>query len=91
MGQDTDPPILIPCLLPSLACSSRSQGPPTGPAGDPEVDLGGSEALGKSWRHESYKYGGRGSNLPSSLFFLPILLPHLDPSRMNLSAPLSVC
>ncbi|KAM5309371.1 GATA-type zinc finger protein 1 [Glossophaga mutica] len=30
----------------SLACSSRSQGPSTGPAGGPEADLGGSEALG---------------------------------------------
>ncbi|KAM8763777.1 GATA-type zinc finger protein 1 isoform 2-T2 [Rhynchonycteris naso] len=30
----------------SLACSSRSQGPPTGPSGDPEANPGGSEALG---------------------------------------------
>lgn len=45
--------------------------------------------LGESWRHESYKYRG-GGNLPSSLSFLPILLPHLDPSWMNLSAPFSL-
>ncbi|XP_015096380.2 GATA-type zinc finger protein 1 [Vicugna pacos] len=30
----------------SLACSSRSQGAPTGPAGGPEANLRGSEALG---------------------------------------------
>ncbi|XP_047632970.1 GATA-type zinc finger protein 1 [Phacochoerus africanus] len=30
----------------SLACSSRSQGPMTGPARGPEANLGGSEALG---------------------------------------------
>lgn len=30
----------------SLACSSRSQGPPAGPTGGPEANLGGSEALG---------------------------------------------
>ncbi|XP_011378562.1 GATA-type zinc finger protein 1 [Pteropus vampyrus] len=30
----------------SLACSSRSQGPTTGPGGGPEANLGGSEALG---------------------------------------------
>lgn len=39
------------CLSPSLASSSRSQAPPTGPEANP----GGSEALGESWRRESYK------------------------------------
>lgn len=82
LGQHTDrPSVLTPCLLPSLACSTRSQGPPPGPARVPEANARGSEALGESWRLESYKYLGGGVQFHFFLVFLPIPLPYLDPSR----------
>ncbi|XP_014652398.1 PREDICTED: GATA-type zinc finger protein 1 [Ceratotherium simum simum] len=46
LGWDTGPPVLTPCLLPSLASGRRSQAPPAGPARGPEATSGGSEALG---------------------------------------------
>ena len=59
----------------SLACSSRSPGPPTpGPARGPEANPGGSEALGESWRLKSYKYWGKVQGAAFS--FLPYLSPH---------------
>ncbi|XP_058579578.1 GATA-type zinc finger protein 1 [Neofelis nebulosa] len=60
----------------SLTCTSRSQGPSTGPAGGPEANSGGGgEALGESRRLDSYKYLWGGGNFPSSLSFFPSFTP----------------
>lgn len=65
---------------PSPACSSRHQPPPTGPARGPEASSGGSEALGESWPHGSYKYSGANS-LPSLPFSPSCSLP--PPLRLS--------
>lgn len=66
--------MLTTCLLPSLACSSSSPGPPAVPARGPEASSRGSEALGESRMPESSKCWGWGQ-FPVFPVFLPSSFP----------------